>query len=717
MGFLLSAVLTTLASLPQAPALGDSAQFSERPWHHAERWSGPPPVETEDVLAAARAHISAQRFAEARALLRTVLEREDSEATPITLTLLAHAELQLGRHVEAARALRAARADGRAVGHGRLAALEGSAWERGGDSVSAQLAYRTARLQLRRIDDWLRIRQARVTSDTAQAFALLADLDGPAARTAAQARIALRLAAGDSAGAFLEAVLTDDRITAVGLALATGEHERAAALLFEMLRESPDKGAPVVRDVLATYQTKTAEEQLLAASGLAAAGALTEALAQAEGARDDSTTDATFLIGELSLRLGQYARAEAAFAEAARLGGGDRAILARAQALQRTDRDAARELLADLAEHSAESGIIARALLLLGEVEGGTARYEALARLEPSRREASTARWRLIETALDAGDLEGARGWLAAEVVNGREQARAAFWQGKVSAALGDSTTARQIWQDLGRRDSLGYYGTVARERAGLPAVAFMPSPAPVLGREARRFFARLDDLLDVGFVQEAETEVAWLLEQPADSQTVLDFAEGLIERGFVPEGVQLGWRASSLMGLNDPRVVRSIWPLPRRGAVTHEAAEFGLDAFVLAALVYAESRFDTAAVSRSGARGLTQLMPGTARGAAQRLGIAWQHDWVEVSDLNLHLGSSHLAGLMRTYDGELRLALAAYNAGGGRVRRWLRMRPFTDPDRWVEQIPFAETRGYVRGVLRNLVVYRALYGAPRAAS
>ena len=140
------------------------------------------------------------------------------------------------------------------------------------------------------------------------------------------------------------------------------------------------------------------------------------------------------------------------------------------------------------------------------------------------------------------------------------------------------------------------------------------------------------------------------------------------------------------------------------------EARELGLDPYLLAAMIRQESAFVPTAVSRAGARGLMQLMPPTAREVARRIGAEWDDALLSVADANLHLGGTHLAGLLRHYDGRIVLTLAAYNAGGGRVRRWLASLDADDPIAFVEQIPFVETRGYLRTVLRNRVLYEALY-------
>jgi soluble lytic murein transglycosylase len=143
---------------------------------------------------------------------------------------------------------------------------------------------------------------------------------------------------------------------------------------------------------------------------------------------------------------------------------------------------------------------------------------------------------------------------------------------------------------------------------------------------------------------------------------------------------------------------------------IEREAAEHDLDPHLLAALIRQESTFRTAVVSGAGAQGLMQLMPATARELARRVGIPWDERFLSVGPVNLHLGATHLASLMRTYRGDVIAALAAYNAGGRPVARWLRYPEANDPPMFVERIPYVETRGYVRSVLRNWALYQGLY-------
>jgi soluble lytic murein transglycosylase len=126
------------------------------------------------------------------------------------------------------------------------------------------------------------------------------------------------------------------------------------------------------------------------------------------------------------------------------------------------------------------------------------------------------------------------------------------------------------------------------------------------------------------------------------------------------------------------------------------------------------ESSFDRAAVSHAGARGLMQLMPGTARETAGKVGLPYDFGRL-TSDpaYNVMLGSSYFARLLDEWGGQAALAVASYNAGSGNVRRWVREngdpRGGTDIVTWIEAIPYSETRNYVQRVLENAVVYEAM--------
>jgi len=280
-----------------------------------------------------------------------------------------------------------------------------------------------------------------------------------------------------------------------------------------------------------------------------------------------------------------------------------------------------------------------------------------------------------------------------------------------MAAARGDSAKARSIWLALAREDSLGYYGMRARRETDLPPLAFAaPSGAPPPPSSAvAAGLARIDTLLLAGLDSEAQAEVRVVLAHPpADLDARLAWSEGLGIRGYGSAAVRLGWQAA-LLAPGDTRVLRAIFPWPNRAAVEAEAQEFGVDALLLVALVRQESVFDVQALSPAGARGLAQLLPSTATLMARGLDVAFYPDWITVPDLNLHLGAAHLAELLRRF-GRIDAAVAAYNAGPTPVRRWLERAGANDPDRFIELIPYPETRGYVRTLLRNRELYRALY-------
>jgi soluble lytic murein transglycosylase len=131
-------------------------------------------------------------------------------------------------------------------------------------------------------------------------------------------------------------------------------------------------------------------------------------------------------------------------------------------------------------------------------------------------------------------------------------------------------------------------------------------------------------------------------------------------------------------------------------------------------AIMRQESNFDVSIVSSSGARGLMQLMPGTARLVAKRLGEPTSEMLLTTDPgHNMRMGTAYLLEVLAKFDNSMPLAAAAYNAGPHRVTQWLIDNGdprVGDPGMidWIETIPFNETRNYVQRVLENMVVYQA---------
>jgi soluble lytic murein transglycosylase len=134
-------------------------------------------------------------------------------------------------------------------------------------------------------------------------------------------------------------------------------------------------------------------------------------------------------------------------------------------------------------------------------------------------------------------------------------------------------------------------------------------------------------------------------------------------------------------------------------------------------AIARQESAFDATARSPAGAFGLMQMIVGTARNAAQRAGVVYDEARMKSDPaFNAQLGAFHLGQLLGEYRGSHILTFAAYNAGGGNVRDWIKAYgdprdARVDPIDWIERIPFTETRNYVQRVAENLHIYRARLG------
>ena len=156
---------------------------------------------------------------------------------------------------------------------------------------------------------------------------------------------------------------------------------------------------------------------------------------------------------------------------------------------------------------------------------------------------------------------------------------------------------------------------------------------------------------------------------------------------------------------------MRIAYPDAHANLVESAAAEFSVSPLLVLAIMRQESAFDDRARSAAAANGLMQIIPTTADKIAQRLhDTDFEDAEVTVKSVNVRYGTWYLGELMTKFNGNPVLAIASYNAGPAAVSRWVDGKYKLSTDEFVEEIPFKETRGYVRRVLGNLAVYTALY-------
>ena len=714
----------------EAAARAESLRAAGRPWHAAETLIAAagrePQQDAAFIVQAAKAELRARRADRARSLLAGQPWLESYVAGE-ALAVLAEAEAHMGRPAEAARHYQAAHA----LAHGPRSALlrvrAAIAYEAAGLGDSAAPAFAGARAAgLAAIDEWLRVREARVTRDTARAVALLAGLPFPAGREAPAALARARLNAGDSAGAVAAFAAAGRSLDAARLALALRDSARARAALYQLLARQPesDDAAAAVALALRPLPPRTASERVALARVMRLRGDPSAALSHAAGAvrLGDSSGATLVLLGELQAVAGRLAEAERTYRAAARDSAwAPLALYRRGRVLVRQGDRGAPAALSGFAQRFPADTAAPTALYLVadflvdrGDSAGADRWFGELVTRYPADPRASQARFRLAASAWRAGRLDSAASVYRAEVAAAAPQRSAArFWLARIAARQGDSVRARESWSALARDDSVGYYGLRARRAADLPPLTLSAPPLAPPPAAIGAALARLDTLLLAGLDEEARTEVrAVLARPPLDVETLLAWSGGLATRGWGPAAVRLAWQAA-VIAPSDPRLLRAIYPWPNRAATEAEAAEFGVDPLLFAAVVRQESVFDPEALSPAGARGLAQLLPGTAAATARGLDVAFYPDWITVPDLNLHLGAAHVAELQRRFPGRIEAAVAAYNAGARPVTRWLRQPGGDDPDQFIELIGYPETRGYVRSVFRNRDIYRALYASP----
>jgi len=708
----------------------ESLRLAGRPWHAAETMLAAAARDSHPnaflVVEGAKAEVHARRFDRARGLLAGQPWLEDY-AGGEALAVLGQAENGLGQYTAAAEHFSAARARASGARAALLAVRAGLAHEAAGQPDSAARAFAAARAGgLHGIDAWLRVRQARVSRDTAEAFRLLADAPAAAAREVMLARARAVLLAGDTARALDAFAQAGKGLDVARLALAVRDSTRARGALYELMARAPqsDDAAAAVALALGPLPPRAPAEHVALGRALNRRTTAADARIHVEHAirLGDSSAATLVFYAELLVATGRYAEAARAYRAAATDSAlGPLAIYRRARVLVRLDDPGATTALSGFAQTYPSDTAAPTALYVLGDALfdrgdwAGAARWfgELIARY-PSDTRSSLARFRLAARAYRDNQLDSAAALYQGEVMAaGPQRTGARFWLGRIAQTRGDSAGARDIWRALARDDSLGYYGLRARRETDMPRVAVPVAAAPPgIPTAVINGLARLDTLMLAGLDSEAQLEVRAVLGRPPqDVESLLAWSEGLGLRGFGSAAVRLGWQAF-VKAPGEPRVLRAIYPWPARAAVEAEAKEFAVDPLLLVAIIRQESVFDVEALSPAGARGLAQLTQGTAALTARGLDVTFYPEWITVPDLNLHLGAAHLAELLRRF-GRLETAIAAYNAGGSPVRRWLERDGADDPDQFIELIPYPETRGYVRSVMRNRELYRILYTTP----
>ncbi len=382
--------------------------------------------------------------------------------------------------------------------------------------------------------------------------------------------------------------------------------------------------------------------------------------------------------------------------------------------------------------------VLAGYLVAIGDVEGGLAVYRELYRAATSAGSRRLILWRAGIAALRAGQNQRAATNLRALVAlnpSGEMEPAARYWLGVAEESVGRRREALTALLWLDERYPFHYYGLraklmLARLADGVDAALVerlrrsvrprdLAFPEMSISDSARRhqLFAAASLLARSGLTSEAASHLRQLLRSvPRDPALALCAARACADAGDHRRAVALlATYFANQLRRPAAATPADFWdlayPRPFAGEVNAAAEEHGVDPHLLLALMRQESRFDPAARSAAGAIGLFQIMPYTAAEVGPRLGIGTPGEAELLTPaINSAIGAGLVADLLRRFEGYIVPAVAAYNAGEERVATWWGAGRALPDDLFVDSIPYAETRRFVREVLSNYFAYNRLY-------
>lgn len=330
---------------------------------------------------------------------------------------------------------------------------------------------------------------------------------------------------------------------------------------------------------------------------------------------------------------------------------------------------------------------------------------EFFKKFAPKRGDIRTLTWR-VRSALWSGDWNDAKAWIEAMPKALQSQPEWQYWRARTEAATGDAQAARASYERLAGTD--GYYALLAAWRLSR---TYVPRATPVANiRQLQNDLARwpgmqrAHELFEVGLPSLAAAE--WL--------AALDKASTEERVQAIRLASQWGWYSEAVGTATSQGIFEDyhlLYPFPYRHLVRAAARRYDLRANWIYGLMRQESLYDPKAVSAAAAYGLMQLQLPTARVTANfnRLPAPRDADALFDPKTNVMLGSAHLRDLLIRERNSLIVALAAYNAGHNAAENWLPKRP-VPADIWIDNIPYDETRVYIKRVLWHIAVFAWLH-------
>ena len=289
-------------------------------------------------------------------------------------------------------------------------------------------------------------------------------------------------------------------------------------------------------------------------------------------------------------------------------------------------------------------------------------------------------------------------------------KARAAYWAARAATRNNNADIAKN-WLSRAARYPTVFYGQLAHSELTPNAPLKLPASVGFSAEEK------------AAFDKEESVRLITLLARSGGEETADRFIVSLAEATTQPSRLALLANLARAVGQSYDAVkvakiaLRSNTVLMEQGWPTIQIPPgLAIEPALTLAIIRQESEFNPHAVSPANARGYMQLLPTTAQETARKIGVAYSYARLFEQAFNLQVGSEYLGRMIQAYDGSFIAGIASYNAGPGNVRKWYRQ--FGNPGgsvensvKWMESIPFAETRNYVQRVLENLQIYRARLG------